>query len=367
MSAADFSFGGVNVARGQRAIARVRVTTRLDGSELEIPVHVIAGRESGPVLTIVSALHGSEWFSIEVVRQLVQKVVPDQLKGTLLAVPVANPMALEQFTRMTPDESDEPDLNRVWPGGQTWITEQIAGALSRDVLSRSDALIDIHTGPYGASLGAVGYGLDVPDASVALASAELAVAFGYPAIRALRVMGQFPGPRSITGYASATLGIPSIGPNVGGAGFAPDIEAEWLAANVNGALGVMRHLGMLRGEPARPPRFFHFETRGHRVVPRRAGLLLPRIGPERLVTEVTRGTPLGEVVSPYTFEILEELVAPVDGVVFGVGRMTPLRPGDWAYVVAEGSAKSSRWLPAAGSTREIAARMLEGAGVATAR
>jgi predicted deacylase len=176
-------------------------------------------------------------------------------------------------------------------------------------------------------------------------------------------MGQFPGPRSISGYVSATLGLPSIVPNVGGAGFAPDVEAKWIDANVNGALGVMKHLGMLRGEPARPSRFFHFETRGYRVVPRRAGLLLPRVGPDRLVTEIAKGTVLGEVISPYTFETLEQLVAPVDGVLFGVGRLTPLRPGDWAYFVAEGSAKSSRWVSAGGSTRDIATRMLEGAGV----
>ncbi|MGH2713906.1 MAG: succinylglutamate desuccinylase/aspartoacylase family protein [Thermoleophilaceae bacterium] len=352
--ATDFRFGGVDVRPGERAIARVPVTTRLDGSELAIPVHVVRGSKPGPSLTVVSALHGSEWFSIEIVRRVVATVPQEQLAGAVIGIPVANPIALEHFTRMTPDESDEPDLNRVWPGGTTWVTEQIAAALSRDVLSRTDALIDIHTGPWGATLGAVGYGLDLPDRDVMKRSLELAVAFGYPAIRGLRVMGQFPGPRSIGGYAGAALGIPSIGPNLGGAGFAPEVEESWLDSNVRGIFNVLRQLRMLPGEPVLPARFFHFETRGHRLVPRRAGMLMPKLGPDALVTAVREGTLLAEVVSPFTFEVLESIVAPADGVIFGVARNYPVRPGDWAFFLAESDSPSSRWIDAAGTVADIA-------------
>jgi predicted deacylase len=350
------SINGQSAEPGTRSIVRVPVTTRLDGSELQIPVHVVRGREDGPTLTLISGTHGGEWFSIEVIRRVVEQTDPGELRGTILAIPVANPVALEHFSRMTPDESDEPDMNRVWPGGTTWVAEQMAGALSREVIQQSDYLIDYHPGPWGACLATIGYPQDVPDPAVAQRSLELAVAFGYPSIRALKVMGAFPGPRSIAGYAGSKLGVPNLGSCLGGSGFAPEVEEGWVTANVRGVFNVMRHVGMLTGElEGRPERFFHFESRGVRVVPTRAGMLQPTVGPEALLTEVTRGTVLGRVVSPYTFEVIEELVTPIDGVLFGVGRAYPVRPGDWAFFVSEVDNRGSRWVPAIGSVEEIAA------------
>ena len=125
--------------------------------------------------------------------------MPSALRGRVIGVPVANPIALEHFTRMTPDESDEPDLNRVWPGGKTWITEQIAAALDREVLAGTNYLMDFHPGPWGAALATIGYGADLPDEKVRRESLEMAIAFGHPSVRALKMMAAFPGPRSIAG------------------------------------------------------------------------------------------------------------------------------------------------------------------------
>ncbi len=114
---------------GTHNVVHLPVTTRLDGSELAITLHVLHGAESGPTLALVSTLHGNQWSAIEALRRVVVDLDPSKMRGTLLAVPVGNPLAFEQQTRMTPDESDLPDLNRVFPGGldKTWIAEQIAG------------------------------------------------------------------------------------------------------------------------------------------------------------------------------------------------------------------------------------------------
>src|SRR5688572_8868734 len=304
-----------------RTRSMISVTTRLDGSELRIPVHTVKGDRDGPTLTLVSTQHGAEWYSIEIVRRVISELVPSALRGRVIGVPVANPIALEHFTRMTPDESDEPDLNRVWPGGKTWITEQIAAALDKEVLASTDYLMDFHPGPWGAALATIGYGADLPDEKVRRASLEMALAFGHPSVRALKMMGAFPGPRSIAGYTGSVLNVPNIGPCLGGPGFGPVVERDWLDQNVRGVQNVMRYLGMLEGElSGLPPRYFHYGSRGHRVVPRTGGFLRARYGPEALMTEVAKGTVLGTVESPYTFRRLEELAAPVDGVLFGVAR-----------------------------------------------
>lgn len=348
-------------------VTMLPVTTRLDGSELRIPVHEVKGERDGPTLTVVSTQHGAEWFSVEIVRRIIAELTPKALRGRVIGVPVANPVALEHFTRMTPDESDEPDLNRVWPGGGTWITEQIAAALDRDVLARTDFLMDFHPGPWGAALATVGYGADLPDGRVRRQSLEMALAFGHPSVRALKMVGAFPGPRSIAGYAGSVRKIPNIGPCLGGLGFAPEIERNWIEDQVRGIRNVLYHLGMLEGEPASLPlTYFHFASRGHRVVPTRGGYLRAGRGPEALMTEVSKGTVLGTVTSPYTFERLEELVAPVDGVIFGVARDYMVRPGDWAYFVADSTRGDSAWIERRGSVSEVAAAIERRAASGTA-
>jgi hypothetical protein len=84
-------------------------------------------------------------------------------------------------------------------------------------------------------------------------------------------------------------------------------------------------------------------------------MLQPAVGREALLTEVTRGTVLGRVVSPYTCEVLEELATPIDGALFGIGRAYPARPGDWAFFASEVDNRGSRWVPASGSVEEVAA------------
>jgi predicted deacylase len=330
-----------------RTRSTVSVTTRLDGSELRIPIHVVNGERDGPTLTLVSTQHGAEWYSIEIVRRVITEVVPSKLHGRVIA--------LEHFTRMTPDESDEPDLNRVWPGGTTWITEQIAAALDKEVLASTDYLMDFHPGPWGTALATIGYGADLPDEKVRRESLEMAIAFGHPSVRALKMMGAFPGPRSIAGYAGSVRKIANIGPCLGGLGFGPHAEREWLDQQVRGVQNVLVHFGMLDGEPTGLPRkYFHFGSRGRRVVPSKGGYLRAGHGPEALMTEVAKGTVLGTVESPYTFERLEELTAPADGVLFGVARDYMVRPGDWAYFIAESKDPDSAWFDLTGSVKDTA-------------
>ena len=349
--------GGTDVAAGTRRLVNLAVTRRLDGSELVVPVHVIRGREPGPSLALVSALHGSQWFPVEVVRRAVESVDVSSLRGTLLAVPVGNPMAFERSTRLTPDDSDLPDLNRVFPGGGPWVAEQTAAVLTKELLPHAENLIDFHSNPWGSITAAVDFIPDLEDAALARKVREMVVAFGYPSIRAMPAAHGLPGPRSIYAYGAATFGIASIAPVLGGSGFAPAFEESVIAAMVQGVRNVMAHLGMIDGAPRLPKKYFHFVDRGHRIVPRNGGLLEPYFGPEALFTEVKAGTVLARVISPHSFEALEELRAPVDGMIFGVARAYPLRPGDWAYFLADTAKAGSQWIDGTGTVADVADRL----------
>ncbi len=330
--------------RGTMSFAWLDVTTRLDGTTLRIPIHTIVGAKPGPTLTLTGGLHGSEWLIVDVLQRLLVELDPQALCGKLLVIPVANPEAFAQLTRNTPDESDEPDLNRVFPGGDTWETVQIAREITKHVLSQTNYLIDFHMGIWGSCMGEVGFGNDVPDAQVRDKALAMAHAYGYPFIRKLNSVTAFPGPRSITAYAAAKLGIPSIGASIGGTGFAPELEEKWVQINLTGIRGVMMHLGMLAGTPQLPARYLTMAGRGHRVVPTVGGYLQPAIPADSLMQEVQKGQILGRVVSPYTFRELEVLRSPVRGALFGTARPYPVWPGDWAYFVADLDDPQTEWI-----------------------
>lgn len=345
--------GGRTVPPGTRAAIRIPVTTGLNGAELALWVHVVRGAEAGPTLGLLSALHGSEWASVEPVRRVVLETDPRALRGTILAVPVANPPALVLNTRNIPDESDSPDLNRIFPGPLTWTSDQLIATISREVVARATHLVDFHMGPWGSAFLDILVGNDFPKAGLSDETERLAIAFGSPIIRRANVVSGFPGPRSSIGYAGGVLGIPAMGVELGGSGFGPRIEGRWQRQAVDGVRALMAEIGMLAKAPSvRPARQLVY-TRSHRVNPSKGGLLRSRFGGDALGELVEKGTLLGEVVSPYTFEILEELRAPARGLLFYVARGYPVHPGDWAFGLAD-IEEGARWIGGRGAAGGMA-------------
>ena len=51
---------------------------------------MINGRKAGPKLWLSAAIHGDELNGVEIIRQVIEQVQPEYLKGTLIAVPIVN-------------------------------------------------------------------------------------------------------------------------------------------------------------------------------------------------------------------------------------------------------------------------------------
>lgn len=339
--------GGSAYSTGKH-LWKLPITTDLNGGDIDLYNHVVVGSQAGPTLTLTSTLHGVEWLSIEMLKRVVERIDPAQLTGAVIAIPVANPSALGALRRSTPDDSDNADLNRTFPGRHTWIAEQLAQAIVREVLPHTSALIDFHLGIWGSSFGYVAYGIDFPDRRTNELSKRMALAFGVPILQAAKFIENFPGPRSLAGYAGAQLGIPSCIGELGGAGFGHATEEEWIETCVTGIFNVLKEFGMYAGpQAARPDKYLSFEG-AHRVNPSKGGLLYPVNRDEKFGREVTRGELLATVVSPYTFEVMEELRAPCDGYVSYFARWYPVRPGDWAFGIIPKDSPGTRWVDAKG-------------------
>ena len=328
---------------GQKALVRIPVTTGLDGSPLSHAIHVVAGAQPGPTLALTSVLHGDEWQTVEMVRRVVEGLQPEELSGTVIAVPVANPAALAGRERNTRGAPDAPDLNRVFPGGDGWFTQLMAQPLAEKVLARADYLIDLHGRGWGSNAEQIHVYSDHPDPEVTAKGLEMARAYGIDLLHVASIAGDMPGPRNCWGYAMSVLGVPSIMVEIGGLGYGREIEEVWINRGVQGIHNVMILLGMLSGTMVRSDRVLEFPTI-LRVATTVGGYFEPAVDPQPLYREVTKGQIVGRVISPYTFEVLETLVSPVHGLVFLLSRANMVHPGEWGFAVLDFDDPETRWV-----------------------
>jgi uncharacterized protein len=296
---------------------RIPVTTLASGFELFIPLHRLQGRASGPTLGLSAVVHGDEPLTNEIIRQVLLRVDPAQLRGTILAVPIVNTLAFESLTRHTP--IDMLDLNRNFPGVPGgWLSEQIAHVLGTRFVSQLDVHVDLHTGGVFPTVDYV-YIFD--------RSRDLSTSFGSTFL--FEPSNPYHGTFSIP---ARERGIPFFTAEVGGGSF---LDAHYIEHGVRGVMNVVKQLGMLDGEVVRPQRQT-VVTEMTVIRPRFGGMLHPEIGLDQLGKEVRGGTLLGRVLSPHTFETLEEIRAPFDlgYMILLRGGMMRVHPGDYGYMVA---------------------------------
>lgn len=321
-----------------RSFTRLPVTTMLNGALLALPLHVVTGSSAGPTLGIITNVHGDEFLPTTAIRTLLGDLDTARLKGRLAVISVANPLATGGFGRLTPEQHGRTDLFEVFPGNARGNTTQmIAAAITANVLNHVDAFIDFHSGGSGGRLQArVDYnaqaGADVKKQSLALARA-----FGMPFVHENDLTG------SAAHYVNVQRNIPAANPEMGGSYLGPQNTALYTGQAIAGLRGIMAHLGMLDGT-VKPPRQLDFNQKArHEIRPRNSGYLVSNYElAADLGKLIARGAKLGEVVDLYSYEVLEEMIAPVDGYLFFSRYSGVVGAGTQAFALAEQAA--SQWL-----------------------
>lgn len=320
-----------------RWFTRMNVTTMLNGAMLAIPLHVVTGAKPGPTFGIVTNTHGDEFLATIAIRQFLAGLDTGKLKGRIVLVSVANPMATAGFGRQTPEQHGRTDLHEVYPGNARGNTTQmIAATITEHVLNHVDALIDFHSGGSGGRLQArVDYNSQTPKA-LKDKNLALARAFGAPFVHE----NEFPG--SAAHYLNGK-GIPAVNPEVGGSYLGPDSSRYYIEMMTRGLTGMLRHLELIDGSP-KPPKQINFDTKARREMrPRNSGYLVSNFErPDDLGKLIKAGTKLGEVVDLYSYEVIEELIAPFDGYLFFSRYGGVVGGGTQAFALAE--AAKSNWL-----------------------
>jgi predicted deacylase len=133
---------------------RLQVFQQIDGSYLELPVAVIKGKK-GPTVTVISGQHGNEWNGAFICRLIYENIKPSDINGTIILLPIANPTAFRQGTRVA--FPDGVDMNRAWGlSRRRKSTEHLCDLIFNKFIAGSDFVFDIHTGGPGEYLPCVG-------------------------------------------------------------------------------------------------------------------------------------------------------------------------------------------------------------------
>lgn len=307
-----FKLGPVEAQPASRAEGWIEVSRRADGSVVGFPLIVLHGSADGPVLLVDGCTHGDEVETAMAVQQVVERLDPSRIQGTLLAVPVVNMLALDGMQRSTPTHViDNPDINRVFPGAADGsITQRLAHVYMQEIISRAQFMITLHS----AGLMHMGYGkegmviYEYEGGPIDEKSREMAKAFGC----GLLSKNAHPGLVTSSSSAARARGIPAICPEIGGTDRLPDSLAHSIGLHVEGVLNVMRYLRMLDEPATSRGSWVEFEGHPH-VRTSRDGFVQAYPG-ITLGTMVRKGQKVVAVRDVFGREV-ETVTAPWDGVV----------------------------------------------------
>ncbi len=315
------TFASLTALPGQRVQDYVNVDIK--GIVVRLPVYLINGSESGPTLLVSAGIHGGEYPCVEAATRLGRAIDPDKLRGRLIVLPSANPIAFKaRSIYVTP--VDGLNLNRQFPGDPTGtFTQAWAAWLFQNALSKADLYIDMHGGDMiEALVPFVSFNI-TGNEEVDAKARQMAEAYG---IRAMLVKRDAGGLAGTTYAAAARAGVAALLTEAGGQGVWTEEEVDILQ---DGVRRVMARFDMYEniadaGEAAVELGGWEWLRSEHE------GLFYPAVAVGEMVTE---GQAVGHIADIFG-NVLQEAHAPVSGEVLFLVTSLAINDGDPLMAIA---------------------------------
>jgi uncharacterized protein len=310
-----FEFGGRMIAAGARETVNLEVSTLANAAPMTLPVHVVHGSSNGPVMFLSGVVHGDEIQGLEIVRRVLAHKSLENLRGTLLAVPIVNGFGFLNHSRYMPDRRD---LNRSFPGSDHGsLASLLADLFFREIVKRSDYGIDLHT----AAL----HRTNLPQVRIAPADAELlklAEAFSPPVILTSKLRD------GSLRQSAKDSGIKVL---LYEGGEALRFDEVAIEAGVKGCLRVMKHVGMIDAAPVVPAHFTIANSSSSAWVRAPEGGILHSV--RRVGDKVGLKEPIGIITDPLG-SVNVPVFAEDDGIIIGRTNLPIVNRGDALFHVA---------------------------------
>jgi len=328
----NFTVGPITAKAGEKISGQLQVPAASDEGTT-IPISVLHGARSGPVLALIAGNHGYEYAPIIALQRLLPQLDPQKMAGTVIMVHVAN---MPSFLRRTIYYSpvDGKNLNRMYPGKTDGtVSERIAYQITKEVIERADYVLDLHCGDGNESLRPYSYwDVNTGGPSVVERSKQLALAFGLDHIVMDRERPSDPQNSIYCSTTATTRGKPAITIESGALGqtdHASIARIEW------GVMNVMRHLKMLEG-PAQLVEHPIFIDRNEVLRSTMTGIFYPLVERGHTVAE---GTLLG-YVTDFAGKRLHDVRASFSGIVLYILGTPPVSQGEPLAMIGQIGEKS---------------------------
>ena len=326
--------GDLHCSPGTKTSGIVPAVSRVDGTELGFPVIVVHGKKDGPVLLIDGGIHGDEQEGTLSIISLAQKLDPENLRGTVIGVPVMNVGAFEAMSRGNPRDTHTYDMNRMYPGKPTgYLTDRIAQTHHTAVGKLADMEITIHSGGNICYLGETIFTKSDDEKGF-----ELAKAMGPDWQIILDTPHPVGSPMADMVNRDKTAITVELG---GSAACMPDALQNNVNVLERALMNVCHHYDMVEGTA----NYADEAWRGSQiaVMASKSGILVPNpeISRNKLKKPIEKDETL-LIMQDLFGNIVEELKAPCTGVLFGFRTYPSTTAGDWTLFCGNATLTSLR-------------------------
>ncbi len=258
-------------------------------------------------ISIVTGIHGDELEGQYVCFELQRRIAAqkEMLTGIVDIYPAMNPLGIDSITRGIP--AFDLDMNRLFPGNIDGnMTEYLAAGIIDDVKG-SDCVLDIHASNI--------YLTEIPQIRINELHTETLLPLAKEAnVDFIWIHGASTVLESTFAYSLNSIGTPVL---VLEMGVGMRITTSYGDQIVNGIFNLMSKLGIWKGsvlEPRKPIISSDPDDVSY-LNARVGGVFIPAV---KHWFKLNTGDLIGQIVNPLTGEVLDEIKAPVDGILFTI-------------------------------------------------
>ena len=313
MSNSKFEILGKEIKKGERTFLELEVAKLHTRNSMKITIIVERAKLDGPTLLLMGGVHGDEINGVAIVRDIIRKKLNKPKCGTIICIPVFNVFGYLNQERKFPDGRD---LNRMFPGSINGsLASQFAYQFTKEIAPLVDYVIDFHTG------GSERW--NYPNVRCVFnqeKSFDLAKVFGSPFILNSNYIAK--SVRDTINKLGKTILLYEGGKS-------SDLDDKVIDFGVEGALNVMKYLGMHDGEISK--------KNTPVLIEKSKWLRAPFSGMFQLLIEngtwVSAKTLLAKITDPYgDFE--KKVYAPFDCYIFSVNTAPIVNKGDAIFHIS---------------------------------
>lgn len=312
--------GTMEAGPGERAFGYLEVAKSRSGLGPDIPVHLLVGARPGPALLVQGAIHGGEIIGTIAILNVLERLDPAAIAGTVIAVPVVNRIGFELGERGS--RIDGKDISRLFPGNPKGsVSDQVAHVYFEEVVKRANVMIDFHAGARTAYERYVLFSAEKDPANPTELEQKrraLVVAFGLDSA-AFFPPDTFGANKAKE--ATEDAGVVQFTLELGGGTGWWENGEENVAVAERGVLNTMKAMGMIDGEiEADGPECTIYNAAVVLWKPAVDGLFIRQ---KRFGDRVAAGETYATLVDPYTGDERARIANTADAIVIPSGQEWP--------------------------------------------